>query len=143
MEEKEQFNCLLLGQLAKIKRWTKFLSVLNYIATVLMVVIGVVMGVFGTNLSSLGDAYSAVPGPLFALIYLAGAALYYFSARYLNDMSKSADMAAYTSETNHIESLIAATAKLFSFWGIVTAIALALYFLIIILAIVIGISGLG
>ena len=99
MEEKEQFNGLLLGQLAKIKRWTKFLSVLSYIATVLMVVIGVVMGVFGTNLSSLGDAYSAVPGPLFA--------------------------------------------KLFSFWGIVTAIALALYFLIIILAIVIGISGLG
>tara|TARA_R110002050_G_scaffold43127_2_gene103627 strand:- start:10844 stop:11125 length:282 start_codon:yes stop_codon:yes gene_type:complete len=78
-----------------------------------MILIALVMGVFGTNLSSLGGVYSAIPGSLFIVIYLAGAALYYFSAKYLGDMSKAADMAAYTSDTTYIESLIAATGNFF------------------------------
>jgi hypothetical protein len=139
MEEKQEFNGLLLGDLAKIKRWTKFLSVLSYVGAVLMVIVGVVMGVFSSNLSGVEDTLGIIPGPLFALIYLAGAALYYFSGKYLGDMAQSSDMAILSSEANHIESLISHTAKLFSFWGIVTAVVIGLYALFFVLALV----GLG
>ncbi|MGK0407860.1 MAG: hypothetical protein ACJAZH_001686 [Roseivirga sp.] len=136
MEEKQEFNGLLLGDLAKIKKWTKFLSILSYVGAVLMVIVGVIMGVFSSNLPGMEDTLGGIPGPLFALIYLAGAALYYFSGKYLGDMAKSAEMGMLSSEANHIESLISHTAKLFSFWGIATAVVIGLYALFFILALV-------
>jgi len=140
MEEKQEFNGAFLNSLVKIKRWAKFLSILSYIGTALMVIAGVSLGVFSNSLSELGWMYGAFPGPLFVVIYLAGAVLYYFSGKYLGDMAKSAEMAGYTSAANHIESLTSATAKLFSFWGITIAIVIGLYCLIFILALV-GVSG--
>jgi len=141
MEETQKFNGLLLNNLAKIKRWTKFLSILSYIATALMIIGGISIVVFGVG--STGMAGFSAGGPLFALIYIASSALYYFSGKYLGDISQSAEMAGYTSETNHIEDLIGAMSKLFNFWGIIAVVVLVLYFLIIIGAVVLGFSGLS
>ncbi len=141
MKENQEFNGLLLTNLAKIKRWTKFLSIVCYVLMALMILFTIIMGVFGSTIGSL-ESFAAA-GPIFSLIYLGGAALYYFSAKYLGDISKSADMAHYTSETTHIESLIAAVAKLFSLYGIITAVVLAIYLLIFIVGILFGVASLG
>lgn len=141
MEEKQEFNGLLLNDLAKIKRWTRFLSVLSYIGGVFMVIAGISILIFGSSISGMGSLPSFF-GPLFSLIYLGGSALYYFSGKYLGDISKSADMAGSTSETSHIESLISAAAKLFSFYGVIVAVILVIYLLIIVVTAMLGISNL-
>jgi len=140
MEEKQEFNGLLLNNLAKIKRWTKFLSILSYVAMAFMIIGGVSVTVFGAGAAGM-RVFSAA-GPIFAVIYIAGSALYYFSAKYLGDISKAADMAAYNSETNHVENLLAGMAKLFSFWGIIVAVVLVIYLIIFVGAIVFGVAGL-
>lgn len=136
MEEKQEFNGFLLNNLGKIKKWTKFLSILSYIAMVLFVIFAVVMGVFSSSFNSVDSQLGFLPGPLFALIYLLGAAAYYFSAKFMGDMSSAAELAKMSSDTKHIESLIEATAKLFTFWGIVVLVGLILYALIFLMGII-------
>jgi len=122
----------VVDQLARTKGWTRFFSILLWIAAILMILAGMAMfaiGAFGGTMS--GD----LSGPLAGLgmgiamggVYIALAVIYIYPALKLgNYSSRIADLMATPNEAN----LVAALDQQRAFWkyvGIWMIIIIALY----------------
>jgi hypothetical protein len=120
----------LLGQ---TKPWVRFMSVLGFIGTGLMALLGIVVMIAG----GLGDKVPAAMG----LVYVVFGAIYIAPSIFLG---RYAGSIARLVVDGSMESLGEAMGHQKSFWkfvGLLTAILLGLYAVILVIALVVGIGA--
>lgn len=137
----------VIDQLARTKGWTRFLSVLLWIGSVFLIMGALAMMAMGAFAGSIGDEvsqqFAAIGGAVVVgVFYLLLALVYIYPALKLGKFSsRVSDLMNVPSESN----LIAALNEQRAFWkymGIWMIIGIALYFLIIIGAIItVGVAG--
>ncbi len=134
----------VLDQLRRTKPWVRFISVLMFIGAGFMMLIGVVMGVmggFGAMAAPEGVAFGLGFGVVMALIYGALALLYIYPAMKL---WKYASRIAVLLDSGHpveLEAALNEQRKFWKFMGVVTIVVMVLYLVAIIVAVVLGATG--
>jgi hypothetical protein len=116
-------------------RWSKFLSIVGFIFTGLMVLAAFSMNSIMTAMSQM---------PAYSGLAKFGSALLYFYPSYL--MYKYANSAKHAVLYGDQPSLSVAMSKMksiFKFWGILTMILVGIYVLMLLATIMVGISAAG
>jgi hypothetical protein len=108
-----------------------FLAILGFIAMGLMVIIGLIAGVFlsafNTDMVPLG-----IPETLIVVIILVFVAIYFFPVFYLYRFSKHAGEAVRNVDKDHMQKAFRYLRKYYVFIGILTIAVLAFYLIAII-----------
>jgi hypothetical protein len=127
--------------------WARFLGIVGYVVTG-FIVLAALFFMFGMSsfMSALGDANSAGALSLFAgagtsvgILYFLVAALYFFMSRYLYNFGVNTKRAMATGDSNNLTAGLENLKSYFKLFGILTAVFLALYGIILLFAIVAGI----
>ena len=120
--------------LLKAAKWGKFLAILGFIVTGLMIVAGVLMS-FVLNLLKGEEVPVDMPLPpsVLSLLYIIIAVIYLVPVFYLNSFCNNAIKAVNLSSTEHLTISIRNLKNLFVFVGISTIVFLALYSIILII----------
>ena len=127
----------VLSTLRQTQPWVRFLSVLGFVVSALMVLMGLGASVFAA--SALHGAHS---GALFVfLLYIPMGILYFIPSLFLFRYASCIN-ALWTNRTvRHLEDALRAQKSFWKFVGILTLIVIALYFLAFVAAFVFGIIG--
>ncbi len=131
----EGYTSTMLQSLKETKPWVRFLSVLGFISTGLMVLAGLVTIVAGSFAPSMGAGLGALLG----LAYLVMAAIYIVPLVHLHRYANAIGRAALGAGTEAVEE---ALSRQKSFWrtvGIITLVILGLYVIAIIIAFIGGV----
>ena len=130
--------------LAETAKWGKFLSILGFIGCGLMVVFGLFAGSIFATLGNFGGRglggreLGAGFGVLFAVIYIALAALYFFPCLFLYRYSTYMQGALRRNDMPALDTSFQNLKSLFKFMGIMMIIALAFYALALIIGLGVG-----
>lgn len=138
------FDVEIRSFLRETIRWSKFLAILGYIATAIIVLAGIGIMSFGSLMTDLMPDEIPYPGigGFVGVLYILLGLLYYFPARYLYAFSVSTRVAI---DHNDQKSMVKAFSRLksfFKFWGVFMVIFLVFYALIFAFALIAGFSGL-
>lgn len=137
LEMKAQLTDASRGFLLETAKWGKFLAIVGFVLTGLMVLFGLFFSSFMANLPGMADNPAMPMGAGFmGGIYAAMGAIYFFPSWYLFKFAtrtKTA-MAAYSTDmlTEGLENL----KSVYKFWGIFTAIFVGIYGLIIVFGLI-------
>ena len=127
-----------LAALSETAKWGKFLSIVGFILTGLLVIAAFTMG---TLFASLGSVYGTTPGfftgGFIMVMYLFIAALFFIPNLYLFFFANRLKKSLVSNDQELLSSAFAAQRTVFKFMGIVTIIYLAL----VALGMVIGIGA--
>ena len=117
--------------LKTIAQWAQFFGILGFVGAGLMVLVGLGLTVvsMGFNLSY----YGSING-LVGLLYLVIAGLYIYPSNQLVLHAKASKAAMAQNSQVKMEEAMAKLASAFNFMGILTAVLLAIYVLIIVVA---------
>lgn len=133
-ENKLTFNNEMLNSLQEVARWGNFLAIVGYVGLSLMILAALFMfaaGGFSNNLFPGGN----FPGFIAGFLYIVIAVLYFFPVNYLYKASDQIKKAiAHTNEAE-MTAGFANLNSLFRFMGIMTIVILAIYALVIVIAI--------
>jgi hypothetical protein len=119
-------------------KWSKFLSILGFIGSALMVIGGAFAGSFISKMSSMSAAMSGstpmppAMGGFLGFIYVILGALYFMPALYLYQFSEKAKSGILFFKNDDITTAMSKLKSFFKFFGIVAIVFLSLYALIII-----------
>ena len=121
-------------------KWTKFLSIVGFIATAFMAIAA--FGV-GAMVSSMPDtpgmgAFKAMGGAGITVLYLLLALLYFYPSLLMHKFSDSAKNAVLYGDQPSLSIAMSKMKSIFKFWGIATIVVLSLYILAIVVIIAIG-----
>ena len=123
-----------VSYLLKSAKWAKFLAILGFIVTGLMIVAGIMMS-FVLNMVS--DEMIPLNMPfspkILSIIYVIIAGIFIIPVIFLNSFSNNALKAVNLSSTEQMTASIRNLKNLFVFVGISTIVILALYTLILII----------
>ncbi len=131
-EKSNNLDPQTLSLLGEAGKWARFLAIIGFIGVGLLVILAFFMGaLFSTLASSMPTPAATVPGPIFTIIYLIIAAIYYFPIKYQYDFGSSA-LAASKSSSNSMQivSAINSLKKHFKFIAIIAIVILSLYALV-------------
>ena len=117
----------------EIAKWSRFLSILGFIAIGLMILAGIFMAFLG---SAIGGMAGGIGGGLFAVIYLVIAALYFFPIYYLFLASRGIKQGLLNDDEVQFTLGFANLKSHYKFLGILTIIILAFYVLALLFALV-------
>jgi len=119
--------------LLKAAKWGKFLAILGFIITGLLVFAGIIMGFVMSSvqdeMNPVGMSFSPV---LFSVIYVVFAAIYIIPVIFLNSFSNNAIRAVSSASTENLTVSLHNLKKLFAFVGISTIVVLAIYTVVLI-----------
>jgi hypothetical protein len=136
-------NATSISYLKEITKWTKFLSILGFVGVGLMVVLAFAMGTVFSSLGSLGDnSPMAAMGPIFTVMYLAFAALYFFPVLYLYRFSKNSKEAVQNNCSDLLSTGLGYLKSHYKFVGILMVVLLSLYALILVGTMIVGAAAL-
>ncbi len=114
--------------LLKAAKWGKFLAILGFIITGLLIVAGIIMGfVMNSVQDDMNPVGMAFPPVLFSIIYIIFAAIYIIPVIFLNTFSNNAIKAVNDSNTESMTISLKNLKNLFVFVGVSTIVMLALY----------------
>ena len=130
-------NLEISSFLAETAKWAKFIAILMFIMAGLMVLAGIVVAVSG---SVALQKYFPLSGML-GVIYIVAALIYYFPAKYLYDFAAYIKQALYFNEQESLDYAFNRLKAHYKFIGILMIIALCLYVMVFIFAIIAGILG--
>jgi len=146
MEENSHFDSFELqftrqaqGFYREASKWATFLSIMGFIATALLVLVGLMMFALG---DAFGDSMAGNPmagfmtGGILGVFYLVFAALNFFPALYMYKFASKTREALYNNDTNTLTASFENLKSYFKFTGIVVISVIGIYVLIFILAIV-------
>lgn len=130
-----------LGEAAK---WAKFLAIMGFIFCALMVIAALFAGsMMSTMMSSAGGGLGSVFGGGFiTVLYLLGAALYFFPCLYLFRFALQMQEALRNREQNKLQGSFRSLKSCFRFVGILTIVIIAFYVLMLIGVMVVGVGAL-
>lgn len=122
--------------LLEASKWGKFIAIVGYIGMGLLAVMGLIM-LFGKfPYPGLGNsAMSTLPMAFMGFFYLVMAGIYYFPTTFLYKFAGKIKSALLESDQDDLTSGFHYLSKLFTFMGIVTIIVLALYALVLLIAV--------
>ena len=116
-------------------KWASFLAIVGFITLGLLVLIGFLMLLIGSQVSGvLGGA----PIALFSAIYFGMAALYFFPIYYLFLFGQKIKKAIKSTNQNELDAGFENLKSCFKFLGIFTLVILSLYILMFLVAIAAG-----
>lgn len=121
--------------------WGKILSIIGFVFTAFMVLVGIVMLFMGSIFSQVGGKMGdlgAWGGIGVSILYLLFSLVYFFPSLYLFNFSKKTQLAIHNSDSLELEESFKNLKFLFMFLGISIIAIVALYFVIVIFAVVIG-----
>jgi hypothetical protein len=133
----------VIDQLRRTKGWVRFLGILGFIACGLMILAGIGMALMGPAMGAAIEDTGVMPGfgALMGVIYIVMAAFYFYPALKLNQYaSRIGRLMQQPTEENLVLALDAQRA----FWkylGIIMAMTMILYVLIIVGAVIVGVEG--
>ncbi|TAE37493.1 MAG: hypothetical protein EAY66_05750 [Sphingobacteriales bacterium] len=122
--------------LLETAKWGKFLSIAGFVASGLLILIALffIFGSKGLNTSAQG--LPASMGAALGYIYLILGAIYYFPSKHLYDFSFYGKQALLINDQESLTYALGKLKSVFKFWGIATIVIMAIYALILIIAIV-------
>ena len=122
-----------LKNLNNIRKWTMFLSILGFIFLGLLIVIGVIAGIFLSAFKT-GNTVTGVPESLIFVIFIVMAAVYFFPILYLFRFSKHTALAVQNLDKPELHIAIKNLKSYFAYIGILIIIFLSFYVVVIIIA---------
>lgn len=115
----------------KAAKWSSFLAVVGFIGVGLMVLGAVSMMVFGSAMSEFSQT-AGFPSGVFGVIYLLVGGLYFIPILRLMRFANYTKAWLSSDSSSDLESGIQNLAGMFTFIGVLTAIILSLYALVIV-----------
>lgn len=153
MEHKSQFDSFELQFTEQAQRfysetakWATFLSIIGFLGSAFMVLIGLVMFAMGSAIGSgMGNSPMAgmFSGGLFGGFYLVFALINFFPAYYMYKFASKAKAALNNNDTATLTESFENLKSYFKFTGIAVIVVIALYALIIIGVVIVGASAAG
>ncbi len=144
--EKQSTNYLLVDEsvnyLNQTRKWTMFLSVLGFVGVGFMILIGLVLMFMGPAMSQ--QIPSSVPFKIgyLGIIYLILGAVYFIPIYYLFTFSNKMRNALYANDMDILTSAFKYLRNYYRFIGVLVIVLISLYILIM-LAVVIGVGAAG
>ena len=125
--------------LNEARKWTMFLAILGFIATGFLVIAGLFMG---TIFSFIPD--TDLPGALgiiLGIFYLVIAVVYFFPVLYLLQFSQKSKKAVEERDSNFLAEAIGRLKAHYKFIGIMTIVMMALYPVLVLIFVLVGVSS--
>lgn len=121
-------------QLKGIAGWAKFLSIIGFIACVLLVIFGLFAATIMGSVSNYddglgGNALGAGLGVFMTVIYIVLAVIYFIPTLFLFQSANRLKAALATSDQGLLNEGLGKLRACFKFWGILTIIIIGLYLL--------------
>ena len=142
-----QIDDVSAGYLKETAKWGKFLSIVGFVVTGLIVLVALFAGSLFAKLGELSaNRQSALPEGLsfiITIIYLAIAILYFFPCFYLFKFSNKAKLAIELNEQVSLNEAFGNLKSCFKFIGITTIIILAVYALVLLATVIAGVGSLA
>jgi hypothetical protein len=116
-------------------KWTKFLSIVGFILTGLMVMVALSVGSMMDSMAEI-PAYSglaAMGSGVFIFFYLLLALVYFYPSYLMYKFSSAAKLAVLYGSQEGLSEAMAKMKSIFKFWGILTIVFISLYVLMIVL----------
>ena len=135
----DQPSTAYLGEAAK---WAKFLAIMGFIFCAFMVVAALFAGsMMSAMMSSAGSGFGSMYGSgVITVIYLFGAALYFFPCLFLFRFATQMQDAIRNHEQSKLQGSLKNLKSCFRFLGILTIVIIAIYVLILIGVLVVGVG---
>lgn len=127
------------GELQETARWGRFIAIVSFVFIGFMVLAALFFGFMGSGL--LG-AHSPISGLAFTFFYLIGAAITFIPALFLYRFAQQARVALATDDQTTLDRSLASLKSLFRFYGILLAVALLFYGLMLVFGILGGAASL-
>ncbi len=122
-------------EIGSAARWAKFLAILGFVFSGLIIVMGLIIGPIISGISALSGSesiLSAFPTAIFIVFYLALGILYFIPCWFLYKFADNTDKALRRNSTELFTESMINLKRMFKFVGIFTIVILALYLLAII-----------
>lgn len=121
-------------------KWAYFLSIVGFVMIGFMVI-----GAFtlASVFSSFGGGAAAIPGGMITFIYLLLAALYFFPVYFLFKFATNIKLAFANNDTTALTESLRYLKSNFKFVGILTIVLISFYILVILIAIIGGLSSMA
>ncbi len=128
--------------LAEIRKWANFLAIMGFIGVGFMALGSLFIGLIFSNLPIENEM--PFPGIIFSVVYFLFALVYFFPVYFLYQFSVKLKTALMEKSEEYLESAFKFLKSHYKFIGILTIVMLALYPIIMIVAVVFGVmSGMG
>jgi hypothetical protein len=122
-----------LNHLNSTRKWTMFLSVLGFIFLGLLIIFGLVTSTFLTAFKT-REVNLGVPESLFIVVFIVGAAVYFFPVFYLFRFSRNMRDAIQGLNQEKLDMAFRNLRIYFTYIGILVIIVLSIYLLALIAA---------
>jgi len=131
-----------IEHLRRAKPWVRFIAVMSFIGSVLLVVLGLVLAVMGSALPAMfGGSSNPGVGIGMGIVYLLLALLYIFPGLYLWRYANAIDSLVRYPQSLTLEEAMKHQTAFWRFVGILSAVMIAIYAVIFALAAVFGVLG--
>lgn len=124
----------------EMAKWTKFLAIMGFIMMGIMIVAGLFMGSIFASLPGY-NTVGALSGIGFAVFYTLISAIYFYPVYALYKFSTLIKQALAYNDTAIFNEAIAYKKNMYKYMGILMIIILAMYALIFMFAIMVGVIG--
>lgn len=115
-------------------KWTKFMSIVGFIVTALMVLIALSVSSVMQSMSEI-PAYQGLVGlgsGVITVFYLLIALVYFYPSFLMYKFSSAAKVAVFYGSQESLSTAMSKMKSIFKFWGILTIIIIAIYVLMIV-----------
>jgi hypothetical protein len=135
----DQPSTAYLGEAAK---WAKFLAIMGFIFCAFMLIAALFAGsMMSAMISSAGANFGMFGSGFITILYLFGAALYFFPCLFLFRFASQMQDAIRNHEQNKLHGSFKNLKSCFRFLGILTIVVIAIYILLFIGVMVVGVGA--
>lgn len=120
------FNLSIEELLLETAKWGKFLAIVGFVFTGLIVLVGLALSFFGTEMLP-NSPLGAIGGTTLGVIYLLMGLVYYFPSKYLYDFAVYIKQAIQIKDQESMDYAFSRLKSVYKFWGILVIILLVIY----------------
>jgi hypothetical protein len=132
------------GYLRETGKWATFLGIVGFVLTAFILLgalfVGTIMSLM-TRLQPAAMPYPAAVGGLLSFVYILVAVFYFFFSLYLFQFGSRIKKGILFNNPIEVGSALGKLKSFFKMWGITTIVILALYALMIIIFIIVGVGA--
>jgi hypothetical protein len=124
-------------------KWTKFLSIIGFVFTALIALAAFGAGAFVSLLGtySPGNPLAAMGSGFLTVYFLVIALLYFYPSLLMFKHSNAAKKAVLYGDQESLSLAMLNLKSFFKFWGVLMIVLIVFYFLVMLMAIIVGMSN--
>jgi len=134
---------LMLKYLSEASPWLKFIGILGYIGCCIMVISGIVMAASSTVAGALMGDIVDFPFWVIGLLYIPFAVLMFFPSHYTFKFGQKIRNYQFSNSNDDLENALKNNKSLWKFYGILMIIYLAIFPVVIVIAVIAGVASSG